>query len=100
MIEPKPQTRRCASGRLAIALLALLPTGCDIFFLGTPANPLIGTWTTADNNRVAFQSDAVIVTPDKGKPTTMGNAECTGVYKLAYGRMETAPLKQLFPSQA
>jgi hypothetical protein len=41
----------------------------------------------------------VIVTPDKGTATTMDKSECNGVYTLAYGRMETAPLKQLFPSQ-
>jgi hypothetical protein len=99
MIAPEPPTQRRAWRRLAVALFALLPAACGLFDR-TPANPLIGTWTTADNNKVAFQPDAIIVTADKGNPTTMGKSECNGVYALAYGRMATAPLKQLFPSQA
>jgi hypothetical protein len=89
-----------AHGRLAVALLALLPTGCAIFEGPAPPNPLIGSWITTERDKVTFQPDAVIVAPDKGKPTTMGQAECNGTYKLAYGRMATAPLKQLFSSQA
>jgi len=84
--------------RLVVTLLALAPTGCALLE-GAPANPLIGTWTTTDRNKVTFERDAVVVTPDKGKPTTMGKSECNGVYTLAYGSMQTAPLKQLFPSQ-
>jgi hypothetical protein len=99
MIGPAHGARGRVCGGLAVALLALLESGC-ILFEGNPANPLIGTWTTADRNRVTFQPDAVVVSPDKGKPTTMSKAECNGVYNLAYGRMETPPLKRLFPSQA
>ena len=99
MIGRAHRARR-ARGRLAVALLALLPTGCAIFEGPAPPNPLIGSWTTAERDKVTFQPDAVVVTPDKGKPTTMGAAECNGVYKLAYGRMATTPLKQLFSSQA
>jgi len=94
------RARVCSIGkRLAVVLLALSPAACAILEGPEPPNPLIGTWTTADNNRVTFKSDAVVVAPDKGKPTTMGKSECNGVYKLAYGRMQTAPLKQLFPLQ-
>lgn len=88
--------RKC----LAVALLALAPTGCGILEGPEPPNPLIGTWTTAESDKVAFQPNAVVIIPNKGKPTTMGTSECNGVYKLAYGRMPTAPLKQMFPTQA
>ena len=84
---------------LALMLLTLASSGCALLE-GPPANPLIGTWATADRNKVTFAAEAVIVTPDKGAPTTMSKAECNGVYTLAYGRMQTAPLKQLFPKQA
>jgi hypothetical protein len=84
----------------ALALLAgLLPAACAFFPSQTPPNPLIGTWSTPDHDQVTFRPDAVVVTPDKGQPTTMGPADCNGVYKLLYGRMETAGLEQAFPSQ-
>ena len=65
-----------------------------------PPSPLIGTWSTADHNQVTFRPDAVTVIPDKGNPTTLGKADCNGNYKLAYGRMQTAPLQQAFATQA
>jgi hypothetical protein len=84
----------------AIALLALLPGACA-YIEGPPpaASPLIGTWSNADNDRVTFTAATVIVTPNNGKPTAMGPADCNGVFKIAYGRMETAPLTASFPSQ-
>lgn len=85
--------------RLLAVLAGLLPAAC-FFPPEQPANPLIGTWASPDNNRVTFAPGAVVLTPDKGQPTTMSGAECNGVYKLAYGRMETQPLERLFPTQA
>jgi hypothetical protein len=87
-------------GRLIVALAALLPAACGFFPSGQPANPLVGTWSTQEHNLVTFQPDRVVVTPDKGKPTTMSASDCNGVYKLVYGRMATAPLKQAFVGQA
>jgi hypothetical protein len=93
----KIQVQAC---RLAM-LAALLPAACAFFpSQAPPASPLIGTWTTADHNQVTFRPDAVVVLPDKGQPTTIGKADCNGVYKLAYGRMATAPLQRAFASQA
>jgi hypothetical protein len=86
--------------RLLVVLAALPPAGC-IFFPSEPSpSPLIGTWTTPDRNKVTFRPDAVVVAPEKGPTTTINTAECNGVYKLAYGRMQTAPLKQAFAKQA
>jgi hypothetical protein len=82
----------------AAALLALLPTGCA-FFEGAPDNPLLGTWSNADNDRVTFKADGVVIAPSKGAAAAMGPGDCSGVYKLAYGRMATAPFNTLFPSQ-
>jgi hypothetical protein len=88
-----------ARARLLAALGALLPTGCALLEPSPPANPLIGSWATADRNRVTFSDSAVVVTPADSKPTTMGAADCNGRYKLLYGRMMTAALEQSFPSQ-
>jgi len=84
---------------VALVLLALAPAGCAIFEGSQSANPLIGTWTNTDNDHVTFKGDAVIITPKEGKPTPMGPDDCNGVFTIAYGRMETAPLQKLFPLQ-
>lgn len=86
--------------RAALAWVLLLPAACGFMPGGTPpASPLIGTWSTADHNQVTFQPDRVVVTPDKGKPTTMSTSDCNGVYKLSYGRMATSPLQRAFVAQ-
>jgi hypothetical protein len=85
--------------RLAAAALALLPAACAFFEPAPPASPLIGTWVTADRDRITFRTDTIILSPDKGPQTTMSAAECNGVFRLNYGRMETAPLIALFPGQ-
>lgn len=83
-----------------LAVLAMLSaTSCAFLPGATPPNPLIGSWSTADHNRVTFNPESVVVTPDKSRPMTMGAADCNGVYKLQYGRMTTASLEQSFPSQ-
>jgi hypothetical protein len=80
---------------------AMLCASCSFlpFQNQLPSSPLFGNWADPDHNEVTFRADAVVVTPDKGQPTTMGPGECNGVYKLQYGRMMTAALKQSFPSQ-
>jgi hypothetical protein len=86
--------------RLALACVLLLPAACAFVPGGAPpASPLIGSWATADNNKVTFQPDRVVVIPDKGKPTTMSAGDCNGVFKLVYGRMATAPLQRAFVAQ-
>ena len=91
-------TKIKAQARRLAMLAALLPAAC--FFPGEPVSPLIGSWSSTDNNKVTFGPDSVLLTPDKGQPTTMGAADCNGTYKLVYGRMQTAPLEQAFPTQA
>jgi hypothetical protein len=85
--------------RLLAPLAAGLLAACGLFPLEPPPNPLIGSWGTADRNRVTFSDNSVVVTPADSRPTTMGPADCNGVYKLQYGRMMTASLQQSFPSQ-
>jgi len=87
-------------GRLAAVItIAALLDACAFLLGPVPDNPIIGTWANTENDRVTFNSDSVTVTPNKGKPTAMGPGECNGVFKIAYGRMETAPLGKLFPAQ-
>jgi hypothetical protein len=87
-------------GRLtATVMTAALLGACSLFPGWAPENPLIGTWANTDNDRVTFKTDAVIVTPNNGKPTAMGPGDCNGVFTIAYGRMETAPFAKLFPTQ-
>ena len=83
---------------LLVPALALSMSACGLF--EQPDNPLLGTWSTQDRNKVTFSPNAVIVAPDKGPATTMSAQECNGAYKLLYGRMETAALQRAFPGQA
>jgi hypothetical protein len=92
-------TKIKAQTRLLAVLAALLPTACAFFEPATPANPLVGTWTTQDHNKVTFLADAVVVTPEKGPVATLGPADCNGRYKLVTGRMNTASLQKSFPTQ-
>jgi hypothetical protein len=85
--------------RLAALALLSLTTACAFLEGPPPANPLIGTWSNGDNDRVTFSAGSVVVTPNNGKPTAMGPGDCNGVFNLAYGRMETAPFDRLFPGQ-
>jgi hypothetical protein len=88
------------AGRLATTVsLALLPTGCFVLEGPLPANPLIGTWSNADNDRVTFSDSSVIVTPNNGKATAMGPGDCNGVFKISYGRMATTSFATMFPTQ-
>jgi hypothetical protein len=89
-----------AQARLLAILAGVLPGACAFFPSASPPSPLIGTWTTQDRNKVTFRPDSVLLTPDKGPPMTMSSAECNGAYRLAYGRMQTAPLQAAFQSQA
>jgi hypothetical protein len=88
-----------ARARFLVALAALLPTACAFLEPPGSSNPLVGSWATADRNRVTFSDNAVVVTPDKGAAMTMGPGDCNNRYKLVYGRMMTASLEQSFPSQ-
>lgn len=83
------------------ALSALLCASCSYFPFQNqpPASPLIGSWGDQDHNKVTFRADAVVVTPAKGQATTMGPAACNGVYKLLYGRMDSAALQGSFRAQ-
>jgi hypothetical protein len=83
---------------LAIAT-TLLATSCAFLPGYEPPNPLLGSWSTTDRNRVTFSTAAVVVTPDKSAPTTVGPADCNGIYRLQYGRMMTSSLEQSFPTQ-
>src|SRR5580658_11324514 len=85
--------------RLAVMFAGLLPTACALLEGPPPVSPLVGSWATADRNQVTFRDEAVVVTPDKGQATTIGPGDCNGVYKLLYGRMDTAALQHAFPSQ-
>ena len=88
------------SGRLtALAILAVPLGACALFTGQAPDNPIIGTWSNTDNDRVSFTAASVTVTPNNGKPTAMGPADCNGVFKISYGRMATAPFAKLFPTQ-
>jgi hypothetical protein len=88
-----------ASRLAATVAMAALLSACALFPGWAPENPIIGTWTNTDNDRVTFNADSVTVTPNNGKPTAMGPADCNGVFKIAYGRMATAPFATLFPTQ-
>ena len=89
-----------AQARLLVVSGALLSASCGFLpFQQQSASPLIGNWTDQDRNKVTFRADAVVLTPDKGQATTMGPGECNGLYKLQYGRMESAALRRSFPTQ-
>jgi hypothetical protein len=85
--------------RFAAIAVVMLSAGCALIEGPEPANPLLGTWTNTENDRVTLQPNAVIVSPNKGQSAPMGAADCNGVFTLVYGRMATAPFAVLFPAQ-
>ena len=86
--------------RLGLLVVAAgLLSACELLPWSVPANPIIGTWANTDNDRVTFNTDTVVVTPNNGKATAMGPSDCNGVFKIAYGRMQTAPFATMFPKQ-
>jgi hypothetical protein len=96
----KAQHIERVAGRLILAaLLAVLPAACAFIEGPLPANPLLGSWSNADNDRVSFQPNTVVVSPKDGKPVAMGPGDCNGIFKLSYGRMATANFATLFPLQ-
>jgi hypothetical protein len=92
-------TKISACVRLLVVVAGLSPTACAFLQPPPPANPLAGTWSTQDHNRVTIGADTVVLTPDKGQSTTLGPADCNGRYKLLSGRMDTASLQKSFPTQ-
>jgi hypothetical protein len=87
-------------GRLTVVIMTTALLGACAFLLGPgPDNPIAGTWANTENDRVTFNTDSVTVTPNNGKSTAMGPGECNGIFKIAYGRMATAPFAKLFPAQ-
>jgi hypothetical protein len=73
--------------RCAFIILALSPAACGDFRFGYAPNEFLGVWTTADQGKVSFTDETVVLTSPEGKPTPVSAAECNGGFGFRYGQM-------------
>jgi hypothetical protein len=78
--------------------MAALPLACAA--PAPPAeNPFIGTWATADNNRISFRPDTVVEDMPNGKAVAFDKATCRGVFRFDYAERSRAALEGLITRQ-
>jgi hypothetical protein len=82
---------------IAVALVAAAPLGC---VATAPSNPFVGTWTTADNDRISFESETLVVAPSSGPSTVMSKTTCPKDFRFGYSTMSREALAGLIPHQA
>src|SRR5215472_13050594 len=65
----------------------------------SPANPFIGTWTTANNDSVTIRQDTVVQTEPDGRSTALDAKACRGVFRFGYATKSRQTLTDLIPRQ-
>ena len=65
----------------------------------SPANPFIGTWTTAANDSVTIRQDTVVQTQANGQTTALDANACRGVFRFGYTTKSRQALADLIPRQ-
>jgi hypothetical protein len=81
---------------IMLALTAGLPAAC---VAPEPANPFSGAWTTAENQRIAFRDDTIVMNPPDAVAMPMGAESCVGAFRFGYGRKSREALLGLTPQQ-
>ena len=81
---------------IAIGLIAALPGGC----VAPPPNPFVGTWATADNDRISFREDAVVIAPSRGPSTVMSREACPKDFRFGYSTMSREAVAGLILHQS
>jgi hypothetical protein len=88
--------------RLAASLVAAaLPLACAAPRPAPSplANPLLGTWATADHARITLRPDTVLQNPPQGPPQAFGTQTCDGVFRFRYTIKSRAALTALISRQ-
>ena len=106
MIASTRARRRPASpGRgtrlLAAVLLAAAPLACAMPQAAPQgdANPLVGDWKTADNDRITLRPETVVQTQSGGGATALDKSTCAGTFRFEYGTKSREALADLVPAQ-
>jgi len=85
--------------RVAGALiLAAAPLACAIP-AKPPENPFLGTWSTADNDKVTIREDTIVQTQPDGQSTALGKDTCRGVFHFGYDTKSREALTGLIVRQ-
>jgi hypothetical protein len=65
----------------------------------SPANPFVGTWSTAHNDTVTIRPDTVVQTEPDGRTTALDAKTCRGVFRFGYTTKSRQALTDLIPRQ-
>jgi hypothetical protein len=83
---------------VALLTLAAAPLACATP-PPPPANPFVGTWTTANNDSVTIRQDTVVQTEPDGRTTALDAKACRGVFRFGYTTKSRQALTDLVPRQ-
>ena len=64
-----------------------------------PENPFLGTWATADNDKVTIREDTIVQTQPDGQSTALGKETCRGVFHFGYDTQSREALTGLIVRQ-
>ena len=83
---------------VAALILAAVPLAC-----ATPEkpvqNPFLGTWATADNDKVTIREDTIVQTQPDGQSTALGKDTCRGLFHFGYDTKSREALTGLIVRQ-
>src|ERR1700730_11736134 len=79
-----------------VALLFLAGSGRE---RPPPRTPFLGTWATADNDRVTIRQDTIVQTQPDGQTTALDQNNCHGLFRFGYDTQSRQALTDLIPRQ-
>jgi hypothetical protein len=83
---------------VAVLALAAIPLAC-VAPEPTVQNPFLGTWATADNDRVTIRRDTIVQTQPDGRSTALDKDSCHGVFRFGYDTQSRQALTDLIARQ-
>jgi len=83
---------------VTVLILATAPLACATP-PPSPANPFIGTWSTANNDSVTIRQDTVVQSESDGRTTALDAKACRGVFRFGYATKSRQALTDLIPRQ-
>jgi hypothetical protein len=64
-----------------------------------PQNPFVGTWATAENDRIMIRPDTVVQHQANGQDTALDSQTCNGNFSFSYAVRNRDALTGLLPRQ-
>jgi len=64
-----------------------------------PQNSFVGTWATAENDRIMIRPDTVVQHQASGQDTALGSQTCNGSFSFGYAVRNREALAELLPRQ-